>query len=94
MKTTLITTFAIAVMIFAFNANPAHATEESNKKVEKELKSWVCPDGGEPIWGTTRCRGKTAQVDELSDPDQDGNERDIADSGNEGSTSAASAGDQ
>ena len=94
MKTTLITTFAIAVMVFAFNASPAHATEESNKKVEKELKSWVCPDGGEPIWGTTKCRGKTAQVDELSDPDQDGNERDIADSGNEGSTSAASAGDQ
>ena len=94
MKAILTTIFAIAVMVFALNASPAHATEESNKKVEKELKSWVCPDGGEPIWGTTKCRGKTAQVDELRDLDNDGSERDVADSGNEGSTSAASASDQ
>ena len=34
---TLITTFAIAVMVFAFNTTTSYANEESNKKADKDL---------------------------------------------------------
>ena len=90
MKTMLIATFTIAVMVFAFNATFSYATEESNKAVKKELDSWFCPDGGKPDILGNKCEGKTVQqMDKLRDPEQAGNERDVADSGEEGSTSAA-----
>ncbi|MCY4032188.1 MAG: hypothetical protein OXF05_08725 [Hyphomicrobiales bacterium] len=68
MKITLTTTFAIALMVFAFNTNPVMAF------------------GGDGIWASK------PQVDEVQDPDETGNERGVADSGNEASTSAASEG--
>ncbi|MCY4031044.1 MAG: hypothetical protein OXF05_02890 [Hyphomicrobiales bacterium] len=37
MKTTLTTTFTIALMVFAFNAAPSYANEETNKKADKDL---------------------------------------------------------
>ena len=83
MKTTLTTAFATALMVFAFNATPAYAKGEESAR---ELKCDISADGADcDIFG---------QVDELKDPDQANNERDVADSGDEGSTSAASAGDQ
>ncbi|MCY4038769.1 MAG: hypothetical protein OXF09_04845 [Hyphomicrobiales bacterium] len=95
MKTTLITTFAIALMVFAFDATLSHATEESNKAVKKELDSWFCPHGGRPDILGNECKGRTVQkMDKLHDPDQEGNERDVADSGEEGSTSAVGATEQ
>ena len=81
MKTTLTTTFALAVMVFAFNANPVMAGEDTFLCTNEETgEQYVCP-----IFSS---------VDELRDPEQAGNEKDVADSGNEGSTSAASASDQ
>ena len=81
MKTALITTFAIAAMVFAFNTTPAEAWSEYDQ----------CRARGGSL---EDCRQYAEQIDELKDPDQAGNERNIADSGDEGSTSAASAGDQ
>ncbi|MCY4038761.1 MAG: hypothetical protein OXF09_04805 [Hyphomicrobiales bacterium] len=49
----------------------------------------VMAGSGDGIWASNQ-----PQVDELNDPDQADNERDIADSGNEGSTSAAGANEQ
>ena len=78
MKTTLITTFAIAVMVLAFNATPSYAGDEHGcTHLQKAM-------------GTCH----TAQVDEVQDPDQADGERDVADSGEEGSTSAAGADEQ
>ncbi|MCY4034436.1 MAG: hypothetical protein OXF24_08035 [Hyphomicrobiales bacterium] len=94
MKTILTTIFAIAVMVFAFNANPAYATEESNKAVEKEVHSWFCKDGRRYDIKNSKCEGFVQKMDELRDPDQAGNERDVADSGNEGPSSAAQESDQ
>ena len=86
MKTTLITTFAFALMVFTFNAAPAQASDQ-----EKCL--WgdkaACKRHLEKTTGQ-----KVAEIDELRDPDQAENEKDVADSGNEGPTSAASANDQ
>ena len=76
MKTILTTIFAIAVMVFAFNA-PAFAEGEG------------C-DGWD-VWGGD-CH--LSQIDELKDPDQADNESEVADSGNEGTTSAAQESDQ
>ena len=80
---TLITTFAIAMMVFAFNVAPVQAGDQ-------EKCMWgdkaACKRHLEKSTGQ-----KVAEIDELRDPDQADNERDVADSGNEGSTSAASA---
>ena len=78
MKTILMTTFASALMVFAFNAFPAMASEECNH-LTKAL-------------GT--CWEESAKIEELKDLDQPDNEREVADSGDEGSTSAASASEQ
>ncbi|MCY4038217.1 MAG: hypothetical protein OXF09_02020 [Hyphomicrobiales bacterium] len=78
MKAILTTiTFAFALMVFAFNANPAFAHAQTDD----------CP--GYKAWGL-ECY--FSQIDEVDDPSQEGNERDVADSGEEGSTSAASEG--
>ena len=81
MKTTLITTFAIAVMVFAFSANPVMAAEK------KGLFIPDCSRNPEQVG----CQ--VAEIDDLNDHDQADKERDVADSGDEGSTSAASASD-
>ncbi|MCY4038214.1 MAG: hypothetical protein OXF09_02005 [Hyphomicrobiales bacterium] len=81
MKTILATIFAIAVMVLAFNATPSHADEKAQCK-------WI------EVWEKCEKYRTQAQIDELDgsqDPDQAGNERDVADSGAEGSTSAAGA---
>ena len=80
---TLITTFAFAVMVFAFNTSPASA----------ESGTYYCI--GLPEWiNYGDCAEDSAELDQLQDPDQADNERAVADSGDEGSTSAASADDQ
>ena len=81
---TLTTIFAIAVMVFAFNANPVMAAEDDGPY-------WECPqdsivDGERNL----ECR----LVSEIKDLEQPDNERDVADSGSEPSTSVASASDQ
>ena len=101
---TLIMTFAIAVMVFAFNASSAFAKEGSDigNKIDNFFyppsvgTGCVDPNTGNIMEGTTNCEQYHShnEIDNLKDPDQAGSERDIADSGNEGSTSAASAGDQ
>ncbi|MCY4031045.1 MAG: hypothetical protein OXF05_02895 [Hyphomicrobiales bacterium] len=83
---TLITTFAFAVMVFAFNADSAMATAKCDEGYEMR------PTGNG--WAGYCAPIRTSQIDELNDPDQEGNERDIADSGEEGSTSAAGANEQ
>ena len=89
--TTLITTFAIAVMVFAFSADPVMAKAgwdsgfAKNEKVDdlKDLdKVEVACSGRDAVYG---CSNEAESKDEFG-------ERDVADSGNEGSTSAASAG--
>ena len=103
---TLITTFAIAVMVFAFNPISVMATEQSNEKVKEgigkfgdgiiESGKWVdCNLGGEgrPV---AECnenwKNNVLSENESGETDDD---REVADSGDdEGSTSAASAGDQ
>ena len=87
MKTILtITTFAFVVMVFAFNANPAMAGETNcpEGQVPGLFKPCVPkkPDPTGSIYG---------EMDRLEDPD---NEKDVADSGNEGNTSAAQESDQ
>lgn len=82
MKTILTMTFAIALMVFAFNTTSASANEGT----------YHCM--GLPAWLGECDPDETAEIDELKDPDQKDSERDVADSGNEGSTSAASASDQ
>ena len=82
---TLITTFAITLMAFSFAATSAMAGHYSH-----------CPEGTklESVWTGKCVPVRTSQMDELNDPDRPDNERSVADSGEEGSTSAASAGDQ
>ena len=101
MKTILTTIFAVAVMAFAFNATLAHANEKSNKKVREffrgpDPKQYSCelyqpvPTESFTTIRTGSCREITS-LDEANESDQADNERDVADSGNEGSTSAAGA---
>ena len=78
----IVTTFAIAMMVFAFNATPSHAN-----------------DAGDVLFGCTdekrekpQCR--KAALKDVRDPDQAGGETDVADSGEEGSTSAAGTDEQ
>ncbi len=82
MKTTLITTFAIALMVFSFAGTSAMAAHYSK-----------CPEGTnlESVWTGKCVPAVTSQIEELKDPDHPDNERDVADSGEEGSTSAAGA---
>ena len=83
---TVVTTFAFALMAFAFNATPVQASDQ-----EKCL--WgnkdACKRHIEKSTGQ-----RVAEMDELQDPNQADNEREVADSGEEGSTSAAGADDQ
>ena len=83
MKTILTIIFAIAVMVFAFNTDFVMAREASPD----------CPDGqgwaGEP-YGCI----DVSQMENLKDLDQTDKETDVADSGNEGTTSAAQESDQ
>ena len=101
---TLITTFAIAVMVFAFNPISVMAGEKSNKKVEEDMGKfgtgliesgkWIeCNLGGEgrPV---AECNEKFKDAFSENESGETDSERDIADSGNEDSTSAASASDQ
>ena len=81
------TTFAIALMVFAFSADPVMALGSK------------CGDGyhwGKGTGGKYTCLNSAiyGQVDDLRDPDQAGNESEVADSGNEGPTSAAQESDQ
>ena len=81
MTPTVILTFTFAVTVFAFNASPVFAKSAFDK----------CMDA----WNNeAACREHLAKLDGLRDPEQSDNERDVADSGNEDSTSAASASDQ
>ena len=81
MKMILTTTFAIAMMVFAFNTSPAFAKSAFQK----------CMDA----WNNeAACREHLAKLDNLRDPDQAGGESAVADSGNEGTTSAAQESDQ
>ena len=77
MKTILTTALAIAIMTFAFSAPLSYANEVADK-----------------ISGCTdekRDKAMCKRVDNLRDPEQADNERAVADSGNEdSSTSAAS----
>ena len=92
MKTILTTIFAITVMVFAFNANPVKAKvshgsnfdtwancPDSKLKMNRERNKWICT---------------AEKLNELDNLEHADNERDIADSGEEGSTSAASTDDQ
>ena len=81
MKTILTTTFAIAVMAFAFNATPAEA--------------WTKYDQCRATGGSVDDCRQYAEGD-LHDLDREENESEseVADSGNEGPTSAAQESDQ
>ena len=92
MKTILTKIFAIAVMVFAFNTNPAMASGAGDTGTK-------CPKGyhwGKMTGGKMACLNSSvySELDELRDPDQAGNESEVADSGNEGSTSSAQESDQ
>ena len=78
---TLITTFAIAVMVFAFNPISVMALEET-----------PC-DPGEIGLGGDSCKPAPDIFSENESGETD-SEREVADSGDEGSTSAASTDDQ
>ena len=89
MKTILIMTFAIAMMVFAFNANPVMAGE----KKEKVCNTFVWDGNGNKICKTW-IWVENNQIDNLRDTDQTSGESAVADSGNEGTTSAAQESDQ
>ena len=86
---TLITTFAIAVMVFALNANSVAAGE---KVPEKPAPKTQQLDSYDPNKAT--CDSVSGCIFGEAESRDGVGERDIADSGNEGSTSAASASDQ
>ena len=100
MKTILTTTFAIALMMFAFNVpSPAIADEAFKKKVDNFLfppsvgTGCVNQDTGEIMEGTTDC-DQYSEIDTLNGLDDVDNEPEVADSGNEGPSSAAQESDQ
>ena len=78
----LITIFAIATMVFAFNTPSAFAKEGQYQCV------------GIPKWIGKCDTDNDIALDELHDPDRSDNERDVADSGEEGSTKETGASDQ
>ena len=94
---TLITTFAIAVMVISFNPNISMASGESNEKTKKaftEPVKWIeCNLAGEgkPLAECNQDIRDAFSENESGDADK---EREVTDSGDEGSTSAASADDQ
>ena len=93
MKTILTTIFALALMVFAFSTNPVMA---GGSKCPKGYH-WGKMTGGKYACLNSKVYGQideSQQIDKLKGPDQQDNERDVADSGNEGSTSAASTSDQ
>ena len=83
MKTMLTAIFAVALMVVAFNASPVFA----KSVYEKCMDAWN---------DAVACRKHRANLDTLNDPNQTDNENEsaVADSGEEGSTSAAGADDQ
>ena len=97
MKTIPTTIFAIAVMVFAFNATPSYANEKMGK-VARDLfyhppsigTGCVDQETGQIMEGTTDCEQYLSnnEIDELNDIE------DVADSGEEGSTSAAGVNEQ
>ena len=89
MKTILTITLAIALMVFAFNTNPVMADGE---KKEKVCRIYTFDENGNRVCKTWMW--VEHHIDELRDPDQAGNESEVADSGNEGPTSAAQESDQ
>ena len=87
MRQILTTIFAIAVMVFAFNANVL-----ANEAQLESLKTIDCNISAS---GSVSAHKKDCpEISELEKPDQAGNESEVADSGNEGSTSAAQESDQ
>ena len=81
----LITAFAFAAVVFAFHTKPVMAN----------TNIWGWDEAWEEYKEKKR-RGEyrnAENIDNLSDPGQADNERDVADSGEEGSTSAAGATD-
>ena len=66
MKTTLITTFAIAVMVFAFNATPSHAGDSDGKAVY-ECTGWTHQG---TVYGEGRDCKRVSELDELKSPEQ------------------------
>ena len=88
MKTTPITVFAIAMMIFGFAGTSAIAFE--NPCPEGQVVTY----GGDCLTesgGTAPTGQDWKDLTEVSDPDSTESEREVADSGDEGSTSAAGA---
>ena len=81
MKTILTTIFAIALMVFAFNTNTVMAGDPPGK---------FLPDCHR---NPTQKGCEVAEIDSI-DSNQVENEKDVADSGNEGTTSAAQESDQ
>ncbi|MCY4047983.1 MAG: hypothetical protein OXF24_00135 [Hyphomicrobiales bacterium] len=71
-------------MVFAFNTNLVIAIEG---KTPACVQRTAGGKRSKTEWGEN-------EVDSLDDPDQADNERDIADSGDEGTTSAAQESDQ
>lgn len=101
MRTTLITTFAIALMVFAFSASSVMAGEDAKNETSENIKN-AFDDFGTVV----KCafEGKSpdecpkrvpyVDLDDIHDPDQPDDERGFTDSGNEDSASAASASNQ
>ena len=73
----------LTITMFALAAS---ATTPAFASAEGDCEGW-------DIWGPN-CGLKVEKIDELNDPDQADNQRDVADSGNEGSTSVASTSDE
>ena len=99
MKTILTTIFAIAMMVFAFNTNPVMAKEAPPEGTEEcKNMGYEGSHGKNYEFNTILCyRGNvrkwfSASLEELESPDQAGSA--VADSGEEGSTSAAGVNDQ
>ncbi|MCY4038755.1 MAG: hypothetical protein OXF09_04775 [Hyphomicrobiales bacterium] len=99
----LITTFAFALVVFAFNATPSYANEESNRKVKdfftgrgSNFETWTnCPDSKLRMNRENNRWVCTAEnLDELDDPSDAENKKAVADSGKEGSTSETAATEQ
>ena len=88
MRTTLIKTLAIALMVFAFNASPVMANEAPPRDCGYEPSNSGDPSNA----GRWICHAQ-AEGDN-KDPGEMENERDFVNSDNEGSTSTASASDQ
>ena len=89
MKTILTTAFAIAVMVIGFSETSAIAGD-----LEERYKNTYEGDWCRGVYNTSTKECKSySEIDRLNDPDSSG-KPEVADSGNEGSTSAASAGDE